>query len=46
MRKSKAAQTVKGMHTILSKVSKADAFLYQGVTNCGFRKLVRYNFYR
>ena len=31
------------IYNILSKISKGPAFLHQGVTNCGFRKLVRYN---
>lgn len=33
MRKSMAGPTVKGI----------TSFLYHGVTNCGFRKLVRYS---
>ena len=37
MRKSKADQTVEGICIILSNISKATAFLHQGVTHCGFR---------
>ena len=43
MRKSKADQSVEGICIILSNISKGTAFLHQGVTNCGLRKLVRYN---
>ena len=46
MRKSKADQTVEGICIILSNISKGTAFLRQGVTNCDFRKLVRYNLNR
>ena len=34
------------IYNILSYISKDAAFLYQGVTNCGFRKLVPYNLIR
>ena len=43
LRKSKADQTVKEIYIILSNISKGTAFLHQGVTNCGFRKLGRYD---
>ena len=35
---------VNSMRSVLSNISKRTAFLHQGVTNWGFRKLVRYNF--
>ena len=43
MRRSKADQTVEEMCILLSHISKGTALLHQCVTNCGFRKLVRYN---
>ena len=46
MRKSKIDQAVEGICIILSSISKATAFLHQGVTTCGFRELVRYNLNR
>ena len=45
-RKSKADQTLYGIYIILSNISKGTAFLHRGVTNCGFRKLGRYNLNR
>ena len=39
----KADLTVYVIYIILSNISKGAGFLHQGVTNCGFRKLVRYN---
>ena len=42
MSKSKADQTKEGRDsTILFNILKGTTFLYKGVTNCGFRKLVR-----
>ena len=43
MRKSKVDQTVEGTYIILSNISKGTAFLHQGGTNCGLRKMVRDN---
>ena len=42
-RKSMAEQAVVGIYIILSNISKGTAFLHQGVTNYGFRKLACYN---
>ena len=42
-KKSKADQTVIGICIILSNNWKGTVFIHQGVTNCGFWKLVRYN---
>ena len=39
MRKSKVDQTVERMCIILSLIQKDTAFLHQGVTNYGFRRL-------
>ena len=44
MRKSKADQTVEGLlYFFLYNIAKGTVFLRQGGTNCGFRKLDRYN---
>ena len=40
--KSKTDQIVEGICIILCNISKGNNFLHQGVTNCGFRKLVRH----
>ena len=42
-KKGKADQTVIGICIILSSIWKSTGCLRQGVTNCGFRKLIRHN---
>ena len=42
-KKSKADQTVIGICIILFSIWKSTGCLRQGVTNCGFRKLIRHN---
>mgnify|MGYP000105576948 FL=1 len=39
-------QTVEGMYIILSNIAQGTSFVHQRVTNCGFRKLVRYKLSR
>ena len=46
MRKSVADKTEERIYSIiLSNISKGTSFPHQSVTNCGFRKLVRYHLY-
>ena len=42
-KKSKAADSDMDMYYILSSIWKSTGCLRQGVTNCGFRKLIRHN---
>ena len=46
MRKNKTDETLEEIHIISSNISNGTAFLHKGVTNYGFRKLVRYSWNR
>ena len=41
--KSPGNEVEEYIYIILSNISKGTAFLHLGVTNCGFRELVRFN---